>query len=105
MFLDQRGSADPVAGGERRPGIGRRWAELPIQIHRPSAGKSGSVGRAFAARDRLLRRLAHNAGDGAAHAHDFGGLLWRRGAVTQFVHGVEQALDRATVLPLEQLER
>src|SRR4029453_4401749 len=93
------------AGGERGARVGRRRAELALQIDRPPARKRGAMRRALAARDPLLRRLAHDSGDGTAQADDLGGLLPRRGAVAQFVHGVEQALDRTTVLPFEHLER
>src|SRR2546426_4015278 len=75
VFLDQRRPADPVAGSERRAGVGWRRAELAVQVDRPSAGEGGLVGRAFSARDPFLRRLAHDARAGAAQAPDLRTLV------------------------------
>ena len=105
MLLDQRRTADPVAGGERGAGIGRRRAEGAVEVDPAAAAGGGALGRALAAADFFLRRLAHDAGDGRAQAHDLGLLLRRRCAIALLVHRIEVALDGGAVLAREHRQR
>ena len=75
------------------------------EIDRAGAAKGRSRRLGGAGGDRLECRLAHEAGDGAAQAHDLGLLAGGGIAVARLVHGIEALLDAVAILGREQLDR
>src|SRR5258705_8572958 len=107
MLLDQRRPLEAVAGEERSAVVSRRILESTglVEEDLPLAGRRGGGRRAASGLDLALRGLAHDARDGRAQAHDLGPLGRCGRAVTQLMHGVEQALDGAAIALREDAGR